>query len=93
MFLPLLLYYRLLNSPHGAILREGYSFSESVSAPESVLEAFPSSFLIFMVFTCPVWRWNPNGIIFDGTVPAGGFPRMGDNRGAELKYLGDRAGR
>ena len=25
--------------------------------------------------------------------PAGGFPGIGDNRGAELKYFGDRAGR
>ena len=25
--------------------------------------------------------------------PAGGFPGIRDNRGAELKYLGDQAGR
>ena len=29
----------------------------------------------------------------DNTVPVKGFPRIGDNRGAELKYLSDRAGR
>ena len=54
MLLPLLFYYRLLNNSHGAILREGYSFSESVSAPVSVLKVFLSSFFIFVVFIYPV---------------------------------------
>ena len=50
MLLPFLFYHRLLNSPHGAILREGYSFSESVSISVFVPEVFLSSFLIFRAF-------------------------------------------
>ena len=47
MLLPLLLYYWLLNNPHGAILCKGYFFSKSVSAPVSVPEVFPSFFFYF----------------------------------------------
>ena len=54
MLLLLLFYYRLLNNPHGAILRKGYSFSKSVSAPVSVPKVFLSSFLTFVIFTYPV---------------------------------------
>ena len=41
-----------LVAPTGAILREGYSFSEFVSTVVSVLEVFFSFFLIFIVFIC-----------------------------------------
>ena len=69
--------------------REGYSFSESVSASVSVPELFPFFFLIFIMFTYSVWRWDPDNVTLNDTVFVGGFLRIRDNRGAELKYLSD----
>ena len=62
-------------------------------------EVFPSSFFIFIVFTYPAWRWDPDGIMLNNTVlvrpagPVGGFFRIRDNRGAELKYFSNRVGK
>ena len=82
MLLLLLFYYRLLNSPHGTISRKGYFFSKSVSAPISVPKIFPSSFLIFVIFTYFIWRWDPDSIVF-----IKGFFETEDSRGAELGYF------
>ena len=55
MLLPFLFYFRPINSPHVAILREGYSFpnSESKSTPESIFKSviFISFFSTFDTFT------------------------------------------